>query len=117
MVTFKVFFNHKEDSIVWVWGQKIERKLYYTNSPLYDVNPVLYGDELYLNINEDDNRISIPLAIETAYRFNIDKKDTGKTAIEIIETVKSNWEKLAVKYNIPRGKIEDMRPAFSTCYE
>lgn len=33
------------------------------------------------------------------------------------ETVKLNWEKLATKYIIPRGKIEDMRPAFSACYE
>ena len=86
-------------------------------SPLYDVNPVPYGDELSLNVNEDDNRISIPLAIETAYRFNIDEKNAEKMASEIIGTVKSNWEKLAMQYNIPRGKIEDMRPAFSACYE
>ncbi len=95
----------------------ILKKNGWTLSPLYDVNPVPYGDELSLNVNEDDNRISIPLAIETAYRFNIDKKDAEKMAREIIETVKSNWEKFAVKYNIPHGKIEDMRPAFSACYE
>lgn len=86
-------------------------------SPLYDVNPVPYGDELSLNVNEDDNRISIPLAIETAYRFNIKEKDAIKMANEITETVKNNWEKLAMKYDIPHGKIEDMRPAFSACYE
>lgn len=95
----------------------ILKKNGWTLSPLYDVNPVPYGDELSLNVNEDDNRISIPLAIETAYRFNIDEKDAKETANEIIETVRNNWEKLAVKYNIPRGKIEDMRPAFSACYE
>ena len=86
-------------------------------SPLYDVNPVPYGDELSLNVNEYDNRISIPLAIETAHRFGIKKEDAIKMAKEITETVKNNWEKLAVKYGIPRGKIEDMRPAFSACYE
>lgn len=95
----------------------ILKKNGWTLSPLYDVNPVPYGDELSLNVNEDDNRISIPLAIETAYRFNIDEKNAEKMAGEIIETVKNNWEKLAVKYKIPRGKIEDMRPAFSACYE
>ncbi len=26
-------------------------------SPLYDVNPVPYGDELSLNVDEEDNRI------------------------------------------------------------
>ena len=86
-------------------------------SPLYDVNPVPYGDELSLNVNEDDNRISIPLAIETAYRFNITEEGAEKMAGEIIATVRDNWEGLAAKYGIPRGKIEDMRPAFSACYE
>lgn len=42
-------------------------------SPLYDVNPVPYGDELSLNVNENDNRISIELAIETAPRLGIKK--------------------------------------------
>ena len=86
-------------------------------SPLYDVNPVPYGDELSLNVNEDDNRISIPLAIETAHRFGIKEEDAIIFAKEIIEIVKNNWEKLATKYGIPRGKIEDMKPAFSACYE
>ncbi len=86
-------------------------------SPLYDVNPVPYGDELSLNVNEDDNRISIPLAIDTAHRFGIKEGDAVNYAKEITETVKNNWENLAKKYGIPRGKIEDMRPAFRACYE
>ena len=95
----------------------ILKKNGWTLSPLYDVNPVPYGDELSLNVNEDDNRISIPLAIETAYRFNITEEDAKRMADEIITTVRENWENLAAKYGIPRGKIEDMRPAFSACYE
>lgn len=86
-------------------------------SPLYDVNPVPYGDELSLNVNENDNRISIPLAIETAHRFGIKEEDAIKMAKEITKTVRDNWERLAVKYEISRGKIEDMRPAFSASYE
>ena len=86
-------------------------------SPLYDVNPVPYGDELSLNVNEADNRISIPLAIETAYRFNIAEKNAKEMADAITTIVGNNWEKLATEYGIPRGKIEDMRPAFSACYE
>ena len=50
--------------------------------------------------------------------IGIIKEDTAiKMAKEITETVKENWEKLAVKYGISRGKIEDMRPAFSECYK
>ena len=95
----------------------ILKKNGWTLSPLYDVNPVPYGDELSLNVNEDDNRISIPLATRTAYRFNITEEDAKRMADEIITTVRDNWEKLAAQYGIPRGKIEDMRPAFSACYE
>ena len=86
-------------------------------SPLYDVNPVPYGDELSLNVNEYDNKISIQLAIDTANKFDICYEDAEKYAFEIINIVKNNWESLANKYNIPRGKIEDMRPAFSVCYK
>ena len=86
-------------------------------SPLYDVNPVPYGDELALNVNEDDNRISISLAIATAHQFGIKEAEAEIMAHEILEIVKKNWEKLARKYNITRGQIEDMRPAFSACNE
>lgn len=85
-------------------------------SPLYDVNPVPYGDELSLNVNEDDNRISIPLAIETAHYFDISEEAAKNIARDILETIRDNWERLAKMYAIPRGKIEDMRPAFSVCY-
>lgn len=84
-------------------------------SPLYDVNPVPYGDELSLNVNENDNRISIDLAIDTAQQFGISTNDAEAIAATILSTVMKNWEKLAFKYSIPRGKIEDMRPAFSLC--
>lgn len=86
-------------------------------SPLFDVNPVPYGDELSLNVNEEDNRISVSLAIETAFHFGIAEKAAREMAEEILKIVRDNWESLAVKYNITRGKMEDMRPAFSACYE
>ena len=38
-------------------------------------------------------------------------------AEEILKIVRDNWESLAVKYSIPRGRMEDMRPVFSACYE
>lgn len=81
------------------------------------MNPVPYGDELSLNVNEDDNRISIPLAIETVYRFGVKEADAVKMAKDITKAVKENWESLAIKYGLSRGKIEDMRPAFSACEE
>lgn len=86
-------------------------------SPLFDVNPVPYGDELSLNVNEDDNRISVPLAIDTAIRFGIRKECAASMAQEIITMVREHWEKLATGYGISRGQIEGMRPAFRVCCE
>ena len=81
-------------------------------SPLYDVNPVPYGDELSLNVDEEDNRISIDLAVQTAVRFGISKSD----AEDILKIIRDNWEKTAGGYGLTRRQIEEMRPAFSACY-
>lgn len=84
-------------------------------SPLYDVNPVPYGDELSLLVDETDNSISIDLALKTASRFGISDVDAEKMAKEMLKIVNDNWECLAKRYGISRGQIEDMRPAFSVC--
>lgn len=84
-------------------------------SPLYDVNPVPYGDELSLNVDEDDNQISKELAIRVAPRFGISEEKADTMVTEILGMVKSNWEKLASSYGLTRAQIEEMRPAFSLC--
>lgn len=86
-------------------------------SPLYDVNPVPYGDVLSLNIDSYDNSISIDLAISLACYYDINEFDAEVYADEILTMVKNNWEQLAKKYGINRDQIEEMRPAFSVCYE
>lgn len=86
-------------------------------SPLYDVNPVPYGDELSLNVDEEDNSISIDLAVQTAVRFGISKSNAEVQAEEILKIVRDNWEKTAAGYGLTRRQIEEMRPAFSACYE
>ena len=86
-------------------------------SPLYDVNPVPYGDELSLNVDEEDNSISTELAVQTAVRFGISKSDAEAQAEEILKIVRDNWEKTAAGYGLTRRQIEEMRPAFSACYE
>ena len=84
-------------------------------SPLFDVNPVPYGDELSLNVNEDDNRIDIELAVQTAVLFGIGKSDAQAYAAQLLETVRENWNKIASKYGLSRREIEEMKPAFSAC--
>ena len=84
-------------------------------SPLYDVNPVPYGDELSLNVDEYDNSISIDLAVQTAVKFGISKSDA--VAEDILQIVRDNWERTAAGYALTRRQIEEMRPAFNACYE
>lgn len=86
-------------------------------SPLYDVNPVPYGNMLSLNIDSYDNSISINLAISSANYFDISQDIAKNYADEIINIVKNNWEKLAKKYGINNEQIEKMRPAFKACYD
>lgn len=86
-------------------------------SPLYDVNPVPYGDELSLNVDEYDNSISIDLAVQTAVKFGISKSDAEVVAEDILQIVRDNWERTAARYALPRRQIEEMRPAFNACYE
>ena len=81
-------------------------------SPLYDVNPVPYGDELSLLVDDNDNNISIPLAVSVAPRFGITESKAQELADEIQTIVKDNWERIAKEYGLTRGQIENMRPAF-----
>ena len=85
----------------------------WTLSPLYDVNPIPYGDELALNVDETDNRILPELAIDTAERFGIAKTKAAKIAEDIIYTVGSNWKRTAAENGISKRQTEAMSPAFS----
>ncbi len=85
-------------------------------SPLYDVNPVPEGNELSLCVNEYDPTISVELAVETARYYGISETEAENMAAEILQTVRTKWEQLAVFHGLSRGAIEQMRPAFGACY-
>jgi len=84
-------------------------------SPLYDVNPIPYGEYLALNVSEDDSRIDFDLAVSTAEYYGISNKEAEAIAKEISATVRDNWVSLALMYGLNRDSIERMRPAFSAC--
>lgn len=85
-------------------------------SPLYDVNPVPYGDTLSLNVDLDDNSISRELAVSVAEYFGIDEKEASLDVEKITATVRENWEILAEKCGLSGNAREYMRPAFEICY-
>ena len=82
-------------------------------SPMFDVNPEPFGDELSLNVDETDNRIRIELAISVAERFGIRKDNAVRIARDIRNTVNEHWKYLAKSCGLSRGQIEAMTPAFA----
>ena len=82
-------------------------------SPLYDVNPVPYGNELSLNVDEGDNSIDIELAVSAAHHFGLNEIEARESAENILRTVRSNWPSLASRHGLSRKQQEEMRPAFS----
>lgn len=85
-------------------------------SPLYDVNPSVYGRGLALCVDEEDSSLSVDLALSVAGLFGLNDTDAEKAARSICNTVKDNWVELAKHYGLNRNEIEYMRPAFSLEY-
>jgi len=88
----------------------------WTLSPMYDVNPNIYGNTLSLNVNMDDSSISFELAIETAQYYDIGLNDAKNTVEEIQKTVNKNWRTLALNYGLSRSAINRMESAFAMGY-
>ncbi|MDO4552975.1 MAG: type II toxin-antitoxin system HipA family toxin [Bacillota bacterium] len=82
-------------------------------SPLFDVNPIPFGDTLSLNITELDNRIDPDLALESAEFYGLTAADAKKHLREVVTTVQENWIRIAKIHGLSSGAAEYMRPAFS----
>ena len=86
-------------------------------SPMYDVNPDIYGSALSLDVGENDNSISFELAIETAKCYDISIHEAKNIVNDIQKTVCDNWRTLAVDKGLSRGAINRMEPAFAMEYK
>jgi len=84
-------------------------------SPLYDVNPDIYGEYLSLNVDSDNADIDFELAIEAAKYYGIEKKEAVRQVDLVKGIVRNNWQVLAKKYGIGRGEIDRMKVAFKVC--
>jgi serine/threonine-protein kinase HipA len=84
-------------------------------SPLYDVNPDIYGENLSLNVDEYDSSIDFDLVISASPYYEVSEKQAEQMVSEIKNIVRDNWRKVAKKYALSRGEIEKMEPAFRAC--
>ena len=86
-------------------------------SPLFDVNPNIYGDALALNVDENNNLIDFNLALSVAKLYDLAKSQAIEEVKEIKNIVENNWRKLAKQYGLSRSEIENMSPAFNMSYK
>ena len=83
-------------------------------SPLFDVNPNIYGNALSLSVSEEDSSMSFGLAIETAEYYGIGIPEARRIASDIQKTVSDNWCSSASKYGLGKEAISRMEPAFAS---
>ena len=81
-------------------------------APLYDVNPIPYGQDLSLGVTYEENTISLELAYETAEFYGIKAKVARDEVKEMASIVQKGWQDKAQVYHISRSSIEKMAPAF-----
>ena len=82
-------------------------------SPLYDVNPVPYGDNFSLMVDDKESTVDVDLALETAQYYDIDLHEAKSIAADMFRIVKDNWRELAKNNGLSRNAIEKMYAAFS----
>lgn len=82
-------------------------------SPMYDVNPVPYGETLSLNITMDDPRIDLDLAFEVASFFGLTWEEAESGAQKILTTIKSQWRYIAATCGLNREAQNKMAQAFA----
>jgi len=86
-------------------------------SPMFDVNPNIYGNTLSLNVSNNDSSINFELSIETARYYGIGIQDAKAIVESIRKTVSDNWRLLAGAHNLSREAINRMEPAFAMEYK
>jgi len=86
-------------------------------SPMYDVNPDIYGNSLSLNVSMEDSSIDFALALETAKYYGLPQKQANQEIKNIKSIVSEKWEDTASYYGLSHSAIEYMRPAFAMEYK
>ena len=86
-------------------------------SPLYDVNPSIYGDTLSLNIDSNSNSIDFNLALAVAKMYELTEKQAIVEIKNIKSIVETNWKKVADQYELGRSAIEGLSPAFDMTFK
>jgi len=82
-------------------------------SPMYDVNPVPYGEMLSMNVSMDDSRIDLDLAFHVAPFFGFAREAAENEARKMLATIRMLWRDIANSCGISRTARNEMAPAFT----
>ncbi|WP_019895429.1 type II toxin-antitoxin system HipA family toxin [Hydrogenovibrio halophilus] len=80
-------------------------------SPAFDINPVVEGVGLHLNIDDVDNRLDFELAFSVIDYFQLNQATAETIYRQVIDAV-DQWPTIAEKLKISRQQQESMAPAF-----
>lgn len=80
-------------------------------SPAYDLNPSVEKEGLALNVDMDDNALSLELAKSVGIYFRLNEPEMNSIIDEIKNAVR-NWQNIASEIGISRGEQEMMKHAF-----
>ncbi|ROI10766.1 type II toxin-antitoxin system HipA family toxin [Chryseobacterium sp. H3056] len=80
-------------------------------SPAYDLNPSVEKEGLALNVDMDDNALSLELAKSVGIYFRLNEAGMNSIIDEIKNAVR-NWQNIASEIGISRGEQEMMQHAF-----
>ena len=80
-------------------------------SPAYDLNPSIDKNGLSLNIDSENNALSIELAKNVGHYFMLDSLKMDKIITEVTAAIR-NWKAIAKEIGIPRKEQTLMAAAF-----
>ncbi|MCC6809605.1 MAG: HipA domain-containing protein [Deltaproteobacteria bacterium] len=83
----------------------------WTLAPAYDLNPVVHGDGLTLNISETSNALDLELASSVAPTFRV-KAPRAKQILSEVRSAVRHWRAEAKRAKISRDGQERMASAF-----
>lgn len=86
-------------------------------SPLYDVNPIPYGNHLSLTVDGNNDMIDLSIALDTAPFYDLPRDDAEKYISWSASIITRSWKKIALHYGAPRKSIEYMKAAFLSAKE
>ena len=110
-IAFNIAISNTDDHLrnhAFIYGKNGFRL-----SPLYDINPVPYNNQLSLNIDDTSNDKDFELLLNTCEYYGLDKNKGKQTIVDIVNIVSDNYEKLSNNYGLSRSQIEDMKNAFT----